>query len=349
MKPYRLPLCVASVLAVFGLVSTSSAATGRSSTAPTLATAPIQYMTDTVNGTPCGVPPTPVLHYRVFYPKVRPGVTYPIVFGANGAGFEGNSDCYKGVNRWSNYDPILQTWAKAGFVAVNMEYHGYNDGLFGDSTCPTGNCAPPWGTVADGIVERNLKVAVQFFFDHQPELYGADESKGVLVFGGSAGGHGIYQLGLTGPVGTHHFAAAIAWSGMPNVTVAGSRVTTPYDKYMEIAGPGGSRFDFGNAYLRLNSASPALYLANGNDEMVNAESVQTTFDQCGVVHVSLCYLRIVDGGKAHAAQYKDYAFRGPSDPIEVTDPPATVGMTVFQDTICFAKRVLAIPDPTCPA
>ncbi len=345
-------VAVATTLAVLvpgGMApSAASTRTSSASRAPISSTRPIRYMSDTVNGTPCGVPPTPLLHYRVFYPKFVAGVTYPIVFGANGAGFEGNSDCYKGANRWSAYDPIMQTWAQAGFVAVNIEYHGYNDGLFGDSTCPTGDCAPPWGSVADGFVERNIKVAIQYFFDHDPARYGADESKGVISFGGSAGGHGMYMLALTGPVGGHTFAAGVAWSGMPNITVAGTKSVNPYDSYMETSGTTGNTFDFGNAYLRMTSASPALYFANGIAERVNKASAQTAYDQCVALAISMCSLRIVDDGNAHAAQYKDYAFKGPSDPNEVSDPPAVVGMTVFDDTICFAKKVLAISDPGCP-
>jgi hypothetical protein len=63
--------------------------------------------------------------------------------------------------------------------------------------------------------------------------------------------------------------------------------------------------------------------------------------------ISDCYLRLLDAGDLHGMSYRDYRFKGPSDPNEITEPPATVRMTVMQDSLCFAEMIVSIPDPKC--
>src|SRR5579859_133534 len=97
------------------------------------------------------------LSYVVIYPTA-PGV-YPVVFGTVGTGFHGAAACVNGQPQYLQFNGEMQLWAQAGFVAVNIEYHGTDNGLFGDMTYPG---AGQWGTKADATVELDLKPAIQF-------------------------------------------------------------------------------------------------------------------------------------------------------------------------------------------
>ena len=64
---------------------------------------------------------------------------------------------------------------------------------------------------------------MQYFLDHNPRQYGADPSKGLIAFGSSSGAHNAYMLANTG-LPDAHFAAAIGWSGFPDVGAAGNYI-----------------------------------------------------------------------------------------------------------------------------
>jgi hypothetical protein len=333
-------------------INTATTAVGSSSVS---VTNPIAYMDDAPYvGHPCSGDSS-VLHYKVFYPSEA--ATYPIVFTFQGAGFHSVSDCDSdtGRDQWLSMDNEAATWAANGFVAVNVEYHGLDasPGLYGDSACPTQDCRrSAWGSAADGYVQRNLKRAVSVFFQRDPlSRYGADESKGLIAFGGSAGAHGAYMLAITNIGSDHPFDAAIGWSGMGDIAQAGVTALTQYEDYMDGQSssplPGSDQFDFGSPKVRLQSGGPALYIANGQFEFVDPASAQGFYDECAEPRVPRCWFRLLDSDQ-HATGYENYSFHGPTDLNEVTVPQARPGVTVFQDSVCFAHRVLGVPDRNCP-
>jgi hypothetical protein len=360
MRTSNVTCRLASTVAVFTLISVAGAATVTADGRPSgvLVTNPIPYFDDAPYvGHPCSED-TSILHYKVFYPSPVPGVTHPIVFVFQGAGFHSVSDCDPdtGQDLWLSMDNEAMTWAANGFVAVNVEYHGLDASppLYGDSTCPTPDCErSEWGSTADGYVERNLKQAVEKFFVRKPlERYGADENKGLIAFGGSAGAHAAYMLAITSVGSGRQFDAAIGWSGMGDIALAGWNALRPYENYMDAQPnsplPGSDAFDFGSPKVRLTSSGPAMYIANGQSELtVLPASAQGFYDQCVALGVSRCWLRLLDT-EEHATGYESYAFHGASDSIEVTVPLASTGVTVFQESICFARRVLGMPDANCP-
>jgi hypothetical protein len=299
----------------------------------------IIYMTDTVMGRPCADSPgTPFdLHYNVWYPD--DGKAHPIVFTFQGRGFRSTSTCVEGnVESFENMDPEAETWASSGFVAVNVEYHGYDDGLFGDLTYPGPG---QWDSIADGSVELNLKVAVNFFLSHNPAQYGAAESKGLIAFGGSAGGHAAHMLAITGPGGGHTIAAAIGWSGLPDAHDGGPSGENPFLTYMRATDPS-DRMNFGDPYHRLAATSPPQYVANSTGEFIEEQNAINYWQLCRQVGVAACWLRIPPNN-AHATAYENYCFTAQQG--EVTKPQATLHITVFDDSIKFADKVLgrAVP------
>jgi hypothetical protein len=136
---------------------------------------------------------------------------------------------------------------------------------------------------------------------------------------------------------------------MGDPALGGAYAIQNFGAYMETTDPVSDRFLFSSPAARITSAAPAIYIANSQGEFMDPRSASSFYDRCTAVGVSLCYLRLVDAGKRHSVGYDDYRFRGPADPLEVTYPPAAQGMTVLSDSICFAKRVLLIPAPACPA
>jgi hypothetical protein len=352
----RMVVCGVTIgtLIAAGHISTS-VTTALSIPGGVTATNPIVYMDDAPHvGHPCSGDSS-ILHYKVFYPTQL--ATYPVVFLFQGAGSHSVSDCDPDTHRdkWLSMDTEAATRAANGFVAVNVEYHGLDatPPLFGDSTCPTLDCRrSTWGSAADGYVQRNLKRAVDVFFDPQRDpltRYGADERRGLIAFGGSAGGHGAYMLTITSISSLHPFDAAIGWSGMGDIAQAGSDATTPYENYMaaSLPQPGSDQFDFGSPRVRLTSNGPALYIANAQFEFVDPASALSFYEQCAEPRVPRCWLRVVDSDQ-HATGYEDYAFRGPTDSNELTVPQARHDVTVFQDSICFVHRVLGMRDTNCP-
>lgn len=276
--------------------------------------------------------PSSALHYIVYYPSSRG--PHPIVFGMSGSGFEGNSNCDPKLGRaqYQSFDLEMRRWAEAGFVAVNIEYHGYKNGLYGNATYPG---AGKWGSAADGIVQLDIKPAVEYFFGHDPAQYGADERQGVIAFGGSSGAHNAYMLSITGVPG-HRIWAAAGWSGLPDASLGGSVAEAAFDRYMQ-AQPGSDIERFGDPAHRLMRTSPPQYIANGTGEFIAAANAERYFQICTELKVPFCYERILDTS-GHAAEYENYVFTGASP--EITDPKATQGQTVFEDTLAFADRVL---------
>jgi hypothetical protein len=350
------PRSAALVAALATALLGTTAVTAVAKPGSVIVTPAIPYMDDAPYvGHPC-LEDTSILRYKVFYPDRAPGVTYPVVFVFQGAGFNSVSDCNPdtGQDKWLSMDNEATTWAANGFVAVNVEYHGVDatPPLYGDSTCPTPDCSrSQWGSAADGYVERNLKQAVDVFFRRNPlALYGADETKGLIAFGGSAGAHGAYMLALTSVRSVHSFDAAIGWSGMGDIAHAGPNAVGPYRNYMNATFPaiGSDQFDFGSPKVRVTSSGPAMYIANGQFEsVVDPASAQGFYDQCVALGISRCWLRLLDSDQ-HATGYENYAFKGPIDQSEITMPLAPMGVTVFRESICFAHRVLGTPDRECP-
>jgi hypothetical protein len=357
MNPLNSLACTVSTFgAVLLVVATGAGTVVIAKPDGVIATNAMPYMDDSPYvGHPCAEDSS-TLHYKVFYPSPARGVTYPIVFLFQGAGFHSVSDCDPdtGQDKWLSMDNEATTWAASGFVAVNVEYHGLDSTppLLGDSTCPTPDCARgQWKSAADGYVERNLKQAVNVFLDRNPvDRYGADEKKGLIAFGGSAGAHAAYMLAITNVGSAHPFNAAIGWSGMGNIADAGSDATNPYEMYMDALPdsplPKSDQFDFGSPFVRITSQAPAMYIANGQFEFVLPASAQEFYSQCVTLGVSKCWLRLVDSVD-HATGYENYRFRGAVDLNEFTVPTAVRGVTVFQDSICFARHVLGITDSNC--
>jgi len=212
---------------------------------------------------------------------------------------------------------------------VNIEYHGYDDGLFGDASYP----GTDWGTAADGISELNVKVAMEHFLANDPQQYGADPSKGIVVFGGSAGGHTAHLVGSTGIDG-YAISAVVGWSAMPEASKAGTKT---FDRYMETT-TGSDVFRFGDAIHRITASSPPQYISNSVGEFLNPQNAIDYYNTCvGLLGASKCYLRIMDKTSCHAAGCSNYVF-GQQGHNDITDPPATPGSTLFQDTIAFADQ-----------
>jgi hypothetical protein len=301
--------------------------------APAFQSTEVRYLTDTVAGRPCTIPTGETandLHYRVHSPTQAGD--YPIVFGLAGNGYESTSTCVnaaKGIERFEQLDSIMATWVRAGYVAVNIEYHGYDDGLFGDASYP----GTDWGTAADGISELNAKVAMEFFLANDPQRFGADPSKGIVLFGGSAGGHSAHLVGNTGIDG-YAISAVVGWSAMPEASKAG---TKKFDLYMQTT-TGSDVFDFGDAIHRITASSPPQYISNSVDEFLDPQNAIDYYNTCvGLLGGSKCYLRILDQTSCHATGCSKYAFGQPGH-NDTTEPPATPGSTLFQDTIAFADQ-----------
>jgi hypothetical protein len=289
----------------------------------------ILYMTDTYMAKDPRGRMSGDLHYIVFSPTTRG--PHPIVFGMQGSGFKGTADCMGGKHtQYRNIDRHLFPWVQAGFVAVNIEYHGYANGLYGDLTYPGKG---KWGDIADGTVELNVKPAVLHFLSHDPGQYGADPSLGMVAFGGSSGAHNAHMLGITGVPGCH-FACVVAWSGQPDNT---DNEENPHFNSLYMRTTNGSDKEwFADPMHRLTASSPPQYTANGLDEFIHSKNAIVYQEYCvKVLGPDNCWLRIPNTN-LHAAAYANYKFIGVAP--EVTSPPAVVGTTVEQDSILFASR-----------
>jgi hypothetical protein len=276
--------------------------------------------------------PSSKLHYTVFYPS-SPG-PHPIVFGMSGTGFAGNAECDTTTrsDAYHSLDPTMARWAEAGYVAVNIEYHGWANGLFGDLTYPGPG---KWGSVADGTVQLDIKPAVEFFLSHDPGQYGAAESQGVIAFGASSGGHDAYMLSLTGVPG-HRVWAAVGWSGLTDASLAGSSARRVLDMYMQTQ-PGTDVENFADPDHRIGAASPPQYIANGSGEFIAAANAEQYFKTCRLLNIVGCFERIPNT-TAHALAYENYTFTDTQP--EITTPLAPRGQTVFSDTLAFVAGVL---------
>jgi hypothetical protein len=297
-----------------------------------LVSAEIPYLIDQYTSQGCNGP-TNVLNYVVFYPAV-PG-HYPIVFASSGTAFDGSAGCEDGVPRYRASDPIMKIIALAGFVVVNIQYHGADDGLYGDLTYPG---PAEWGNVADGSVELNLKPAVRHFFSDDPVRWGADETKGVFAFGGSSGGHNAYMLAITGVAG-HTFQGALGWSGMPEAQAGGAKGREALDAYMRTT-PGSDVEAFGDPLHRVGDGSPPQYVVNSLREFIDPRGALDYVNRCKILGV-VSWLRLLDS-TSHSADYMGYVFTGRAP--EQAVPKAFPGTTVMQDTLRFL-RAMAPPHP----
>lgn len=322
---------VASVAVVGAALAATSQTGAMAASTSFLKSSEITYGDDGHVANSCSGP-TSKLHYVVFYPA-SPG-PHPIVFGMSGTGFAGNAGCDSTTHNdtYRSFDSVMQRWAAAGYVAVNIEYHGYLNGLFGDLTYPG---VGKWGTIADGTVQLDIKPAIEFFFAHNPAQYGAAESAGVVAFGASSGAHNAYMLGLTGVPG-HRIWAAVGWSGLPDVSLSGPTAQSIFDKYMQTK-PGTDVENFGDPEHRIGTTSPPQYVANGLKEFIAASNAEQYFKTCKVLNIPNCYERIPNTS-AHAEGYSNYTFTDTAP--EITNPSAVRGQTVFSDTIAFANIVL---------
>jgi hypothetical protein len=270
------------------------------------------------------------LHYVVFYPD--DGLPHPIVFGMVGTGFTGSTMCPPGGTReaYRYIDPIMQAWAAAGFVAVNIEYHGARDGLFGNVTYPGPG---RWAALTDGSVQLDIKPAMQHFLTYDANRFHADEKLGLVVFGASSGAHNAYMVGATGLLG-HHISAVIGWSGMPDAQLAGGLARRIFDSYMRTE-PGSDVEEFADPLHRLQAGAPPEYIANGLGEFIDPQTARTYYQRCQSLGIAACWLRIPNTGR-HAEGYAGYVFtdHGP----ESTQPTAQAGQTLVQDSIDFALR-----------
>jgi len=270
------------------------------------------------------------LHYVVFYPT-SPG-PHPVVFGLQGTRFLGSARCVSGTEIYRDLDPVMRSWAQAGFVAVNVEYHGTADGLFGDRTyTPNG----PWDARADGTTELDVKPAIEFFLSHDAQRFGADEASGLVLFGSSSGAHSAFMVAATGIQG-HRVSAVVGWSGDPDVADAGARAQSALDFYMN-ATPGSEREAFGDPIHRIQPSAPPEYIANALNEFINPASAIGFARRCRTLHIPVW--ERLPNTSAHALGYMDYAFTDKSP--EVSVPTARVGETVLQDSILFAQSELA--------
>jgi hypothetical protein len=275
--------------------------------------------------------PTDALHYEVFVPpRHHP---HPIAFMIDGTGWLGSADCNPstGQEYYHEMDPVALEWAQAGYVVVNVEEHGFMDGLFGDMTYP-GPGAWENSTVADAVVQIDVKAAVRFFFAHDPiGHFDADESLGLVAVGSSSGGHDAEMLALTGVSG-HRFTAAVAWSGLPDARLGGADAQSVFDVYMRTTA-GSDVESFGEPIDRLTPDAPPQYVANGTQEFESPAGTAAYFAACQALGVT-SWLRILNTD-LHGAYYLDYVFTGTLP--EFTEPPARVGWTVGADSLLFAS------------
>jgi hypothetical protein len=270
------------------------------------------------------------LHYVVFYPD--DGLSHPVVFGMVGTGFTGSTICPPGGTRegYRGIDSIMQDWAAAGFVAVNVEYHGARDGLFGDMTYPG---PVSWGGRADGSVELDIKPAMQHFLSQDASRFHADEKLGLVVFGASSGAHNAYMVGATGLPG-HHISAVIGWSGMPDAELGGNYARHIFDSYLRTT-PGSDVESFADPEHRVQAGAPPEYIANGLGEFIDAQTARAYYQRCQSLGIAACWLRLPNT-KRHAEGYASYVFTGQGP--ESTVPAAQAGKTLEQDSIAFALR-----------
>jgi len=290
----------------------------------------VTYLSDGFVAKRCSGP-TDALHYEVF-PSPITG-RHPIAFILTGTGWKGSADCdtTTRLERYRLMDPVAQAWAQAGYVAINVETHGYANGLHGDLTYP-GPGLWEASTIADAQVEIDIKAAVRFFFASHPlATYGADESLGLLAVGSSSGAHDAYMLALTGVPG-HRFTLAVGWSGFPDATLGGSYGESVFDTYMQTT-PGSDVESFGDPIHRLTATSPPEYVSNATREFVGKAGAEAYVAACRQLGVP-AWLREPNTSN-HAAAYLQYVFTGIAP--EFSDPPASVGATVSQDTWSFAS------------
>jgi hypothetical protein len=291
--------------------------------------APVTYESDGFSAKTCSGTSS-ALQYVVTYPT-SPG-PHPIVFATRGSGFAGTANCTNGKPFYLGEQKIMNQWAAAGYVAVNIEYHGFDNGLYGDLTYPGPG---KWGTTADGTVELDVKPAINYFLSHDPGQYGADPSTGVVLFGGSSGGNDAYMVALTGIPG-YTVSAVIGWSAQLDVAASvGGR--NAFDKYMQTK-PNTDVEHFADPFYRLTPTAPPQYGANGLHEIHDPATVEDYMTECRAMQVKACWERILDTS-LHGEAYAFLPITG--QPPEIIDPAAQPGATVIQDSISFANQFVS--------
>jgi len=323
--------CLSAVLAISGFGMASSDARTAVLQSPEMT-----YLSDGFVANRC-LGPTDALHYNVFTPTTVG--RHPIAFVLDGTGWKGSAECdpTTGVEKYRAMDSVARAWAIAGYVAIDIEVHGYANGLYGDLTYPGPGLWQGSG-IADADVEIDVKAAVRFFFAHSPlATYGADERLGLVAVGSSSGAHDAHMLSLTGVAG-HRFTLAVAWSGFPAATLGGAYGEGVFDTYMR-ATRGSDVENFGDPIHRLSSTSPPQYVSNATGEFINEAAAEAFVSACRALGV-IAWLREPDSSN-HAAGYLPYVFTGIAP--ERSDPPATIGQTVAQDSWSFASLYRAAP------
>lgn len=297
---------------------------------------PITYMHDRVSAARCDGSRTSDLTYVVFRPS-SPG-PHPVVVGMQGTGFAGAAGCDPATARpvYRGLDGVMAQWAAAGFVAVNVGYHGFANGLYGDLSYP----GTSWGTTADATVELNIKPAVRYFLSHDAIRFGADPRRGLVAFGSSSGAHNAYMLAATGFAGAH-FVAAIGWSGLPDEANAGGYARHIFLTYMR-APAGSDLAAFGDPMHRIGATSPPQYIANATADSIAPGNAIAYWERCRTLRIRACWLR-EPASRAHAEAYAEYRFSG--RPPERSAPPTMVGSTVLADSIAFARSLTGAVAP----
>jgi hypothetical protein len=284
-----------------------------------------------------------------------------------GSGFSGDAECTSiHVDHWHVDDGLMNRWAAAGYVTVAIEYHGYegmcghklcaNDptGLHGDQTYPG---VGQWegSDVADATVQLDIKAAAAQFLATASQ-YGGDPSKGLFTFGGSSGAHDAYMLALTGLPG-YRFGAAIGWSGGPDQDLNHGSNQSFSEDYMQTT-TGSDVMNFADPFHRISASSPPQYIADSIGEFISWQSADGYYQECVSLALT-CWERMPNTSK-HAEAYASYKFTGNNPAIstisnatayyaqcvaqqltcaEFSNPPATVGSTVTQDSIQFANTI----------
>jgi hypothetical protein len=269
------------------------------------------------------------LYYDVIGPKQKG--TYPIVFGVTGTGFQGSANCADGNQPvYLHLNNLLYNFAKAGFVVVNIEYHGYKNNLYGNITYPKNGS---WANATDATVQLDLMPAIKKFLSNNPKQYGADPAKGIVLFGSSSGAHDVYMIASVG-IPNYKISASIGWSGLPDVSLAGSYPRSVFDKYMDTQ-PNTDVENFADPYHRAHSGMPPTYVANASNEFINPSNAFSYYEKLTSLNVT-CWLRI-PSTTAHAAGYANYIFSG----SETTVPPVVKGESVLSDSIAFAQKYVS--------
>lgn len=244
-----------------------------------------------------------------------------------GTAFAGSAECLNGQEDYLTFNPLMKLWAEKGSVAVNIEYHGYKNGLYGDLTFPKNQ---PWGTVADGTTELDIKPAISHFLTYDATRFHADPKLGIVLFGSSSGAHNAYMLAATG-IKNYKLSAVVGYSGLPDAGLAGSYPESVFDTYLQTY-PGSNVEHFADPFTRLSNSSPPEYVANSRYEFINPDSAIAYYNKCIRLKINACYPRIINSNQ-HGSAYASHVL----STQDMCIPPASY-TTVINDSIVFASK-----------